>query len=665
MPNFDFTSPDGQKYTVTGPEGATPEQAFQMLQTQLKSTAKASAAPVSGAAAIPSPTGAKEAMAAEYASRPQPKEATFLDKLRGAGEAALSVGTGMTSGAVGYIGGALGGIAGSIANGEFGTEKGMRSAKESAEAGAARYTYAPTSEKGREYAQGIGEAVESSGIGGLPIGPELAVMGRSAALTRSTIGEAAAASSAKMAAQDAAQSAGAKSLRELFNSRRDAKMAGVGAALTEDALLRSERAQSLPVPINLTLGQKTRTFDQMRFEKETAKLPTEGTRLRERFAEQNDKVFQNFDAFIDQTGAEAPNLRTTGKLVDAALVKKYKAKKDEIREAYKVARESGDMAELVDVSPIRDYLAENSSAATNAPILNSVQSELERLTGGGRYISINDIEELRKMTGKLGKPNMANANAAFAPDVVGVIDSLTAGKGGPAYQQARRMYENFSKEFKNAGVINGLLRTKPGTRDRAVAFEDVFNKTILAGSLDDVRAVRRTLQTGGEEGKQAWRELQGQTLNDIKQKAFGNSSRDELGNPIGSPAKLDQAIKNLDADGKLDFIFGKRGAERLRDVNDLAKDVYTAPPGTVNTSHTGSVLIGLMDTAISGVSGLPLPIGTGLNYAQKRIRQRITDKKVTQALQLPAAPVAAPRQQTLQNIGGAQSVDEAIRAAGQ
>ena len=35
MPDFQFTSPEGKKYTVTGPEGATPEQAFQILQGQL------------------------------------------------------------------------------------------------------------------------------------------------------------------------------------------------------------------------------------------------------------------------------------------------------------------------------------------------------------------------------------------------------------------------------------------------------------------------------------------------------------------------------------------------------------------------------------------------------------------------------------------------------
>jgi hypothetical protein len=32
MPTFDFTSPTGKQYTVSGPDGATPEQAFAILQ---------------------------------------------------------------------------------------------------------------------------------------------------------------------------------------------------------------------------------------------------------------------------------------------------------------------------------------------------------------------------------------------------------------------------------------------------------------------------------------------------------------------------------------------------------------------------------------------------------------------------------------------------------
>jgi len=35
MPTFDFTSPDGKSYSVDGPDGATPEQAYQILQSHL------------------------------------------------------------------------------------------------------------------------------------------------------------------------------------------------------------------------------------------------------------------------------------------------------------------------------------------------------------------------------------------------------------------------------------------------------------------------------------------------------------------------------------------------------------------------------------------------------------------------------------------------------
>lgn len=39
MPSFIFTSPEGKKYTVNGPEGATKDQAWGILQQQLGMTA--------------------------------------------------------------------------------------------------------------------------------------------------------------------------------------------------------------------------------------------------------------------------------------------------------------------------------------------------------------------------------------------------------------------------------------------------------------------------------------------------------------------------------------------------------------------------------------------------------------------------------------------------
>lgn len=50
MPTFDFTAPDGKSYSVEGPEGATPEQAFQVLQQQIGSAPKAESSSVGGTA---------------------------------------------------------------------------------------------------------------------------------------------------------------------------------------------------------------------------------------------------------------------------------------------------------------------------------------------------------------------------------------------------------------------------------------------------------------------------------------------------------------------------------------------------------------------------------------------------------------------------------------
>ncbi len=53
MPKFTFTSPQGKTYDIEGPEGATKEQAFQILQTQLGTEQKAPAAPAQPPQSIP------------------------------------------------------------------------------------------------------------------------------------------------------------------------------------------------------------------------------------------------------------------------------------------------------------------------------------------------------------------------------------------------------------------------------------------------------------------------------------------------------------------------------------------------------------------------------------------------------------------------------------
>jgi len=118
----------------------------------------------------------------------------------------------------------------------------------------------------------------------------------------------------------------------------------------------------------------------------------------------------------------------------------------------------------------------------------------------------------------------------------------------------------------------------------------------------------------------------------LRDEATKGVGRDELGNPILSPGQLDRVITQLDKSGKLDFVFGKKGAEQLRTINDVAKDVLVAPPGSVNTSNTASVLAGMMDIAISGTAGVPAPIMTSFRLLTKGIKDAKTRSRVKQAL---------------------------------
>lgn len=593
-------------------------------------------APSSMASQIPSHDRAYPPTQADYAQErinqqlpPDISKDTLLQKIGGVGETALSLGTGMVGGAVGGIAGLYKGVTG----GKYGTQAGVREAADTAHEVAGNLTYQPRTQTGQKLTQAAGDVINQSGIIGVaPMVGDMAALSRGVSAGKRSLKGLAGPGAEAMAAQDAAMAAGGGGIRDLMSAPK--QMSGGGAALSDVAKMRLERAASMPVPPKLTRGQATREFKDIQFERETAKNPDVGGALRNRYSEQNQNTLQNIDAYFDATGATTPNLRATGTIVTDALVKKAADAKTKIRSAYNEARAAGDMSHPVDYKPLSDYLAAHETEAItgNASMLKSVSEKLQKLDPEGTgKITINDMEELRKMAGNLTAPG--TPNTAFIGPVKELMDAATDGQGGMKYQQARRMYENYSNEFKNAGVIDKMMRTKPGTKDRAVAYEDIYNHAIEKGSLDDVRAVRRTLQTAGKDGSQAWRELQGQGLQELKRETFGNIARDEFGNPVASPAKMNAWVEKMDQGGKLDFVYGKKGAEQIRDMRDLLMDTHTSPPGSVNTSNTASMLMAFMDAgATAAVTGIPLPAITAAKYGVKYMKNKAMSKKVAAAL---------------------------------
>lgn len=513
---------------------------------------------------------------------------------------AAATGLSVFPAAVEGAGAALGGLAAQAVRGEIGAPGAAERVQEGITDRMGRRIYQPRTEAGRGTVATLGGWFDESKLAGL--GPSEAIAAGSVPV-RQVVGN---------AAQKV--QAGADTVAAMLR-REEPAMAGGGAAVADPGLVRRERAAQLPVPVKLSKGEATRDFEQQRFERETAKQGTPaGAMLRAHGVEENANVMKNLEWFLDESGAQAPSARVVGNVVDDALRSRSDFMKAKYRDAYKRAEAAGETAELVDTRPLLEYISANRSAEKLAPVISAIESEVVRLGGGAKAgpgivfpekMTINDLENVRKLALRLGKADETNGHYAGLANTV--IDQMTEGQGGKLYAEARQLFKDHAGEFKNQGALKKLLDTKPGTTDRSVAFEDVFRHSVLAGSMDDTQAIFRSLEQAGPKGKQAIAELKGETVKYLQDQASKNAGRDINGNPILSYAKLNNAVRELEIDGKLDFLFGKKGAQQIRDITEIVADLNVAPPGAVNSSTTSAVLMEALSAAMTG--RLPTAVG--------------------------------------------------------
>jgi len=441
----------------------------------------------------------------------------------------------------------------------------------------------------------------------------------------------------QIATESIAQPVGQK-LANTLRRTPDSTLSGVGAAESPQIVQRVQTAQNLRVPIPLTKGQATRELGQQGFEAEIPKTyPELGKPLINKSIEQNDKILQNFDAFIDATGKEKYGLVETGRVVDNALVKASNKAKDEINKAYTKAREAGETAQIIDASSVQNYLNNLEAEAINAPVITSAKMKLEKLAPDGK-ISINDLEEVRKMVGKVS--GNTDTNMSFGRDIKNEIDAALENQGGDLYKNARSLRSKYARDFENLGYVDKLLRNKVGTTDRAVALEDVFTHSILSGSQQDVRNIGVTLKKAGPEGQQAWKELQGQTLQYIKDEVTKSVNINSAGDAVVSPAQFKRVVNTLDQDGKLDYLYGKKGAQEIRDLLETAINVNTKVKGAENNSGTTSVFFRMLDNINKTPLGqIPL-VGSVSKGIVENAKERKIKKQVEEAINFDPQKIA-------------------------
>jgi hypothetical protein len=368
------------------------------------------------------------------------------------------------------------------------------------------------------------------------------------------------------------------------------QMIGGGAASTDEAILRQQRALEQKIP--LTKGEQLQDFSLLKRESD---LPKENPELAKGLIEfkqgQKQSILKRFEELSEQTGAQYADptaYRKVGSLVDTEMVNQFDAKSLKVDKAYQKARDAGETKQVVDTTKLEEWLETNAPEAISVPQINSIEAKLQQLKKiKNGQVTVDDLENLYKVAGGLGEPGKSSGK--YMKEVKNIINEMTEGAGGDLYRAARAQRAELGRDFENTYRVAKLLGTKGGYTDHAVALDDVFSHVVLDGSLEEMRTVTKLLKKGGPDGQKAYAELQGQTVQYLKDQLTKNASG-QL-----SFAKLKTAIDTLDREEKLAYMFGKQGRQTLMDVRDTIQDALIKPEGAVNYSNTGSVVARLLD----------------------------------------------------------------------
>ena len=411
---------------------------------------------------------------------------------------------------------------------------------------------------------------------------------------------------------------------------------GGGAMSTSEETIRVQRAAELPVPIELARFQRTRDFTEQQRARELAKDNEVGGPIRDRMAQQQDELRQNFERFIEGTGSEVwNNPYEQGGVISDALGTLAKRERTRTSALYKRAEKAGEMREPVSYQELSDFIAQQTPTTREklAPVLKTVEEQIlandPNKTG---MMALNQMEDIRKLINKVASPG--TADATFGRDMRNIIDNATKDAGGDVYKQARASRTKYARDFEDIDLVEKVFANKPGSTDRFVALEKVTDKITGDNTpLDSVKHLLGLLDRAGPRGVRAKRELQGSVMEKIRDQAYRGITSDESGQAVIQPAALNKIITSLEKNGKLDVIFDKKTAELLSTINDVTKDIITSPPGSINASGTSSAIMNAVDTlGTFGITGLPVPAAKLLNDFRKAMAARGMRKEVKRLL---------------------------------
>ena len=648
MPQFTFTSPDGKRYTVAGPPGATAAQAFQILQGQIGKTPAAAPLP-------PTPRAPTSGEAATLRAHPElaPNAAPppgssglrdfaggmveALGEMLGDPQSEIAARARLLHLPVPGSGGAAE-VVGQIAGGGL-APGGVLEAPEALAGAAAR-------EVPRATAPPPGTAQEAPRAAQAPGGPSPSPQAGAGA-TPASAASARAQSYARRIGLDWARLA-AGTRAALTTIAEDARAL---ERLNPAAVRRQAAVQELRIPVAATRGQLERDPVALRREA-IASNTAEGQPIRDvdlaanRDLQANLEVLRGraagrrgtFEEPVNEEGQVNPaSIRgatktptQVGGSAQGAIREKAKWSKKGYQALYKIARETEPEAK-VPLAPVQALLTENPEIQH----LGWVQSWLAKARGTlprdaeGNLPELSEakLAELHDLRSKANDiARTGGKEGYYAGQVVKAIDETMkeAPQGAAAWRRANAAFKAHQAEFADQRLVSKLAGQTKAGGDRQLALEQTW-KRIATGSLEEIRQVKRSLLTGGTgttraAGRKAWRDLRGETVNRILEDARNVTSADEHERAVLTEAALRKSINRIPREN-LEELIGKANTRELYQIL-RARRITTRSPVGGRTTQSGTV-----PNALVMAEGLlkHLP-GVNLALGAKRAAQELAER---------------------------------------
>lgn len=361
------------------------------------------------------------------------------------------------------------------------------------------------------------------------------------------------------------------------------------ASLGDDAVTRAERLARAGVQ-NPTTGMVTRDPRAWYMEQEGLKRLGVGDDLLRQVQSVDDDLRSAAEKLMQ--GYSGDTAEEVGKTVQKTLATKDRELGDAVGALYKSVRAERGDAPVGALKAFREFI-DSPDVVDNATFDSMRTSLMRRLERLGGSTSIGQAEELRKFVGSLGDAKDPAVRYMRKEMINALDDDVVNSVGDDAFKAAREAAKSRFEEFRKTFAGN--------IAEGNIAPERLVSRSLSqARPIDDVRSLVDSLVSGTDDqvarGGDALSQLRGQTLRDVIAPSLG---------PEGAPraATLRRGFETNAP--KLREILSPEDYARLEDLVGAVGDAKGAVPNSnVNYSNTGSTVANMFPDIKQGGSRL-------------------------------------------------------------